>query len=138
MTTQLSIPPELEEALRPALAATDLELLVLFGSGARGQATAKSDLDLALLCQGPADLEAWHVTLAPLIGTDRLDLVDLRRTSPLLAFQVARTGRPVFEHRPGAFRVFQALASRRYADTRKLRDAQRRAIRVFLAQHGLE
>ena len=138
MTTKLSIPADLEEALRPALAGTDLRLLVLFGSRARGRATVKSDLDLALLCAGPADLEAWHMTLAPLIGTDRLDLVDLRRAGSLLAFEVARTGRPVFERGPGTFHAFQALASRRYADTRKLRDAQRRAIRVFLAQHGLE
>jgi hypothetical protein len=83
------------------------------------------------------DLEGWHAILAPLLGTDRLDLVDLRRAGPLLALEVARTGRPVFERQPGMFRAFQALAARRYADTQKLRDAQRRAIRVFLAQHGL-
>jgi hypothetical protein len=42
---------------------------------------------------------------------------------------------PLFERSPGAFREFQSLASRRYADTRKLRDAQQRAIDVFLQKH---
>jgi predicted nucleotidyltransferase len=136
-TTKASIPAGIEETLRSALAAADLELVVLFGSGATGRVTTRSDVDLAIRCRGPADLEQWHGTLAPLLGTDRLDLVDLGRAGPLLAFEVARTGRPLFERRPGTFRAFQGLASRRYADTRKLRDAQRRAIRVFLGQHGL-
>ena len=115
----------------------DLRLLVLFGSAAKGQAGAKSDLDLAVLCEGPADLDALYLALAPRLRTDRLDLVDLRRAGPILAFEVARSGRPLFQKSPGLFRQFQSLASRRYADTKKLREAQRRAIHVFLQQEGL-
>ena len=115
----------------------DLELLVLFGSAATGRARPSSDLDLAVSCEGPADLDALYVALAPRFRTDRLDLVDLRRVSPLLAFQIARAGLVLFERSPGLFRQFQSLASRRYADTRKLREAQRRAIQVFLHQEGL-
>jgi hypothetical protein len=66
--------------------------------------------------------------------TSRLDLVDLRRVSPLLGFEIARKGLPLFERTPGQFRQVQSLASRRYADTHKLRQAQRRAIKVFLEQ----
>ena len=47
---------------------------------------------------------------------------------------VARRGRVIFERRHGVFRRFQALASRRYCDTEKLRRAQRRAIHAFLAR----
>lgn len=115
----------------------DLELLVLFGSAARSRARGTSDLDLAVMCQGRADLDAVYLALAPRLRTDRLDLVDLRRAGPLLAFQVARSGILLFERSPGLFRQFQSLASRRYADTRKLREAQRRAIHVFLQQEGL-
>ena len=78
-----------------------------------------------------------HGVLAPVLKTDRLDLVDLRRVGPTLAMEVARSSRLLFESRPGAFREFQSLASRRYCDTAKLRLAQRRAIHVFLARHGL-
>lgn len=110
----------------------DLELLVLFGSTATGRATQRSDVDLAVRCGGLADLDAIYLALAPRLRTDRLDLVDLRRAGPLLAFQVARTGTLLHERRPGAFREFQSLASRRYCDTAKLRRAQRRAIQAFL------
>jgi predicted nucleotidyltransferase len=116
----------------------DLELLVLFGSAATGRARPSSDLDLAVSSEGPADLDALYVALAPRFRTDRLDLVDLRRVGPLLAFQIARAGLVLFERSAGLFRQFQSLASRRYADTRsRLREAQRRAIQVFLHQEGL-
>lgn len=115
----------------------DLELLVLFGSAVTGRATRESDVDLGVRCQGPADLDALFVALAPRLGSARLDLVDLRRAGPLLAFAVARDGRLLFERRPGLFREFQSLASRRYCDTARLRQAQRRAIHVFLAREGL-
>ena len=88
----------------------DLELVVLFGSTAKGRRRP---------------------------GSDRLDLVDLRRAGPILAMGVARCGRLLYESEPGVFRRFQSLASRRYCDTAKLRRAQRRAIHVFLARHGL-
>ena len=120
-----------------AKAVPDLQLLVLFGSVAKGRSRAQSDLDLAVLCQGPADLDALYLALAPRLRTDRFDVIDLRRAGPLLAFEVARSGLLLFEASPGLFRQFQSLASRRYADTRKLREAQRRAIHVFLHQEGL-
>jgi predicted nucleotidyltransferase len=115
----------------------DLELVVLFGSTAKGRRRAGSDVDVAVRCAGPADLDVLHGVLAPVLGTDRLDLVDLHRVSPLLAMEVARSGRLLYESRRGTFRQFQSLASRRYCDTAKLRRAQRRAIHVFLARHDL-
>ncbi len=90
----------------------DLERLVLFGSAATGRARPRSDLDLAVSCEGPADLDAIYLALAGRLRTDRLDLVDLRRAGPLLAFQIARTGLVLFERFAGVFRQFQSLASR--------------------------
>lgn len=127
------IPESVRERLTDLAAELpDLRLLVLFGSAATGRARAQSDCDLAVLCEGYADLDTLYLALAPRLRTDRLDLVDLRRAGPLLAFEVARSGVVLFEQSPGLFRQFQSLASRRYADTKKLRDAQRRAIQVFL------
>lgn len=115
----------------------DVQLLVLFGSAVKGRCASAHDIDLAVQCDGPADLDALYLAVAPRLGTDRVDLVDLRRAGPLLAFEVARTGRLLFERQPGAFRQFQSLASRRYCDTEKLRRAQRRAIQAFLEREGL-
>ncbi len=115
----------------------DLELLVLFGSRASGRATRRSDVDVAVRCRDLADLDRVYVALAPRFATERLDLVDLRRAGPLLAFQVARHGVLLFERPPGSFREFQSLASRCYCDTAKLRRAQQRAIQVFLKRERL-
>lgn len=115
----------------------DIQLLILFGSAVKGRTVAESDVDLGVRCDGPANFDNLFLAIAPRLGTDRLDLIDLRRVAPLLAFQVARTGRLLFERRPGAFREFQSLASRRYCDTEKLRRAQRRAIQLFLEREGL-
>src|SRR5438093_8023335 len=104
-----------------------VELVVLFGSAARRRSTARSDLDVGVRCDGPAGLDLLYLTLAPRLQSDRVDLVDLRRAGPLLAFEVARHGYPLYEREPGGFPCFQALASRRYCDTGKLRQAQRRA-----------
>lgn len=112
--------------------APDVDLVVLFGSAASGRARPGSDVDVAVRCTGPGDLDALYRLLAPRIGSDRLDLVDLHRAGPVLMMAVARAGRLLFERRPGLYRQFQALASRRFCDTAKLRHAQRRAIHVFL------
>jgi hypothetical protein len=89
---------------------------------------------VAVRCAAAADLDALFMALAPRLKSDRLDLVDLRRAGSLLAFEVARSGHVLFERSPGLFREFQSLASRRYADTRKLREAQKRSLQVYLAQ----
>jgi hypothetical protein len=91
-------------------------------------------VDVAVRSADVADLDALYRVLAPRIGTDRLDLVDLRRASPLLMMAVAQSGRLLYERRSGIYRQFQALASRRYCDTAKLRQAQRRAIHAFLTR----
>ncbi len=118
--------------------APSVALVVLFGSVARGRPRRESDVDVAVLSDGAADLDALYLLLAPRLAASALDVVDLRRAGSTLAFQVARHGRPLYERDPGAFRSFQALASRRYCDTDKLRRAQRRAIHAFLERRGLE
>jgi predicted nucleotidyltransferase len=114
------------------VAAPDVELVVLFGSVASDRPGPRRDVDVAVQCTGPADLDALYRLLAPRLGSDRLDLVDLRRAGPVLMMAVARSGQLLFERRGGLYRQFQALASRRFCDTAKLRRAQRRAIHAFL------
>jgi hypothetical protein len=103
----------------------------------KARARAGSDVDLGVQCDGAADLDALYVVIAERLATERVDLVDLRRAGPLLAFEVARTGRLLFERAPGTYREFQSLAARRYADTEKFRRHQRHALYAFLEREGL-
>ena len=115
----------------------EIAVVVLFGSAARNRVHRGSDVDIAVGCEGPADLDALYAAIARRLHADPIDLVDLTRAGPLLAFEIARSGQLLFERRHGAFREFQALASRRYCDTAKLRQAQHRAIHAFLEREGL-
>ena len=97
-----SIPPPVLDALREAArAAPGLELIVLFGSRARGEAGAASDWDFGCLATAPFDAASLLGVLVETVGSDRVDLVDLRRASGLLRYRAARDGRLIYETRPG-------------------------------------
>lgn len=79
-----------------AARALGLEALILFGSRARGAATARSDWDLGYLAGAGFDPGALLGALVLGLGTERVDLVDLRTASGLLRYRAARDGRLVW------------------------------------------
>lgn len=115
------------------LAATrdDLALLVAFGSQVRGDATAASDLDLAVIAD---DVDSVREAIMRCIRSDAVDVVDLRRASPILAMAIARDGRVIAEKDAGTFSQFASLAFRRFCDTAKLRDHRRAQLDEFVRQ----
>lgn len=135
MATPLTI-AEIRERLTPLLADPDIDLVILFGSVAGGVTRADSDLDLAVKGREPLDLVALTNTITQLLHADAVDVVDLRRASPLLMMEVARGGQLLYERTPGTYAAFCSLAHRRYVDTAKLRVAQRETIRHFLRDRG--
>lgn len=130
--TDLSI-DEVRIRLKPLYAEESLRLVVLFGSLAKGQRKKNSDIDLAFLYDAPIDEVLLTNRVSQLLRTDAIDVVDLRKASPLLKFSAMRYGQALFERSPGAFTTFYSLAFRRYVDTQKLRDAQRSIIHDFIA-----
>jgi predicted nucleotidyltransferase len=87
---------EIVTALRSAL--PEASAVILFGSRAEGTDTADSDLDLAVLLPRPADpVPLWEAgeAVARRLGVD-VDLVDLRRASTVMQFQIITTGRRLF------------------------------------------
>lgn len=111
----------------------DLRMVVLFGSAAR-QDPRPGDVDLAVL--GPDRIDAVELTnrLAVLLARNDVDVVDLRGVDPLLMMLVARDGIPLFEQGPGEMASFTSLATRRFADTEKFREAEHREILAFIAR----
>ncbi|SFH70514.1 type VII toxin-antitoxin system MntA family adenylyltransferase antitoxin [Modicisalibacter xianhensis] len=87
--------PELKRCLdylKDAL--PDLQAVYLFGSQAKGNANAISDVDLAALLPSPlAGTLRWELTgqLADLLNRD-VDLVDLRSASTVMQHQIVSEG----------------------------------------------
>jgi uncharacterized protein len=100
----------------------DVDLIVLFGSRAKGTHTSTSDWDLGITFrqkpEQPLRLFELDTLLAPLVGcsSDAIDLVDLEHSSYLLQRVVTEEGQLLFERRPGLFLSFCSRAIRQWAD----------------------
>lgn len=140
MTHGAAAPATLQalRAMAAQLAAgAELDLVVLFGSTATGARAQPEDVDIAVRAPGrTVDLVALTNRAIALLGRQDVDLVDLRRADPLLLALVARDGLVLFERTPATFTAFVSLAVRRFADTRKFREAERDAIRDEVRRHG--
>lgn len=79
--------------------APGLELLMLYGSRARGDAHSASDWDFGYLGTDELDAAALVGRIVETVGHDRVDLADLRRASGLLRYRAARDGQAIFEAR---------------------------------------
>ena len=90
-------PPELAELARLSEAAPGLDLLILFGSRARGDAREGSDWDLGYLAAEPFDPDGFRVEVTHALGTERVDLVDLRRANGLLRYRAAADAQVIFD-----------------------------------------
>jgi predicted nucleotidyltransferase len=96
--------------------AAGLDLLLVFGSRARGDAHDRSDWDLGFLGSAAFDADAFRAQVIEMLGTDRVDLVDLARAGGLLRYRAARDGHLVFESRPGIDDAFRLEAAQFWCD----------------------
>jgi len=124
---------EIRNRLEPLFRDAGLQLVVLFGSLAKGLRGKNSDIDLAFLYDAPIDEVQLTNRVSQLLRSDAIDVVDLRKASPLLKFSAMRYGKALHERSPGVFTTYYSLAFRRYVDTKKLRDAQRSVVKSFIA-----
>ena len=110
--------PQLKSTAVPA----DVDLIVLFGSRAKGTHTPTSDWDIGICFQQdpnqPLRLFELDALIAPLLGcsSDSIDLVDLEHCSYLLQRVVAEESQLLFERRPGLYLNFCSRAIRQWAD----------------------
>lgn len=117
MTT---ISADLTNRLAALAAASDaVEVLLVFGSAARGRLTSESDVDLYVRLARPWTTEAeraFREAAATICHRDVDLVVESATTSVILRHQAAGHGRCIFERRPGSFRQLVVDAIRAYVD----------------------
>ena len=98
----------LREVVRAVAGDEGLDLVVLFGSSIRDESSPE-DLDLAVRGRGPLDLT--HLTNRLCVALERsdVDLIDLRRSDPLVLRIVAEEGVLLHEAEAGALTRFASL-----------------------------
>lgn len=102
----------------------ELDLLLLFGSRARGDVHPGSDWDFGFLAGPGFDPDDLLARLVLQLEVDDVDLVDLSRAGGLLRFRAAGEGKPLFESRPHCFFDFAFEAISFWCDMEPvLRDA---------------
>jgi len=117
----------MEEPIQELIALLDqrfgVDALWIFGSEARGQARADSDLDVAVLLRArPSTLELLDAKAeAGLLVGRKVDLVDLERSSPLVAMQVLRHGHLMVDRNPSRRYRFVAAVPGRREDVLRMR-----------------
>jgi uncharacterized protein len=114
------------EAVATVAERAGLDLVILFGSAARGRLRRESDVDIAVrFTQGKPGFETearvageLHEALRP---PRELDLVVLNGASPLLLIQVAAEGTVLYAVSLETWPLFRIYARRRFEDTEKYR-----------------
>jgi len=102
-------------------------LVVLHGSHAAGRARENSDIDIGILAGKKQNTETQidiFADFSDLFG-DKFDPVFLNGAEPLITYQVAIHGTPLYEERKGIFQEFQIQAAARYMDTKKFRQLEK-------------
>jgi len=112
--------------LNPLFEREGVQLVYLFGS--LGQGPEGHDVDLAILTRGEPAFRL-RPAITECLGTERLDLVDVRRASPVLRFEILRTGQLLYAAEPELVEHFELSTLRLYRDTAWLRRQQRAYLR---------
>ncbi len=104
-----------------------IQLMILHGSYARGSANGKSDIDIGILSREKLDLDSRLNVLNDFgeVFGDKFDPVFLNGAEPLISYQVAIYGKPLFEETEGIFQRFQIQAVARYMDSKKFRTMEK-------------
>ena len=113
------------EALAGTCEKFGIDLVVLFGSRAVGEAREDSDMDVAVRFRdGRPELMALLKAVGAIedLMGPKADVGVLNEADPLFMWEVADGGIPLYEAHEDAFLKFLLYARGRYADTQKFRD----------------
>jgi len=120
----------------------EVEFLVYFGSFQTEYYNSESDIDIAFLTARPLSIEAKTDLLGELILFHRkseIDLVDLRTAEPLLRYEVARSGRVLYERETGLFERYGLFYIKQSYELKPVFEAELKKIGEYIREvidHG--
>lgn len=107
----------------------ELQLVVLLGSYNTEEFKAgESDIDIAFLSEKSLTTDEYLTLINDLSGHFRyskIDLIDLRKASGLLKYEIATKGRLLYELKEGDFIKYGLYCLRYYYDTAKFRQGRK-------------
>lgn len=112
-----------------------IELAVLFGSQASRKIHKKSDVDIAVLTTkylSPGELARLTFVLSHSFKIAQLELLDLRKATPLLLQQIALKSVVLYEKEKGSFTRFRIYALKLFMEAKPLFALRNRALATFL------
>ncbi|MDE2188281.1 MAG: nucleotidyltransferase domain-containing protein [Patescibacteria group bacterium] len=115
-----------------------LSLVALFGSQASGKTHKESDVDIAYASFKPLDFiekAKFNTDLTQIFKNDRIDIVDLRQSSPLLMRQATRKAIVLYENTPRLFDFFYAYALKLYEEAKPLFDLRKYRLNKIIAEY---
>ena len=122
------------------LAQHDVVLAYLYGSQARGEAGALSDVDVAVLFVPELSKQTrfWHLLnlsneLGNLLQRDDVQVVDLAEATPLLRHRVYYHGRLLYCLDDAVRVKFETATMRDYEDTRPIRRINKKYTLAYFA-----
>jgi predicted nucleotidyltransferase len=102
-------------------------MLAEFGSHARGDTHPRSDIDLAVVFDRevlPETELEFLGQVTQVCGTDRVDVVNMKKATALLLKEIAIFAKPIYESAPGRLDKLRMTAFGRYFDTEHFRKAR--------------
>ena len=113
-----------------------LELILLFGSKADGATHKESDFDVAYLSKKNLTLEdeaRLIIELAPVFGSENIDLVNLKKTPPLLFYAIFDKCQVLHAVNPLIFPSLRAYAFKKYVETKPLYEEKFRRLQAQIS-----
>lgn len=116
----------LREIVADTVADHPVSVCLLFGSQARGETHAQSDVDVAVVFADSESTEATHIDarlalgadLALAVGTDDIDVIDLTTASPSLVRAALRDGERLVGSEADIERLHETLRTDAESDQR--------------------
>jgi len=114
----------------------NLDLMIVFGSYAVGKERANSDLDVGVI----GDLD-FNVLLdltneiTKLLGLKVVEVVNLKKASPLLTHNALRKAVIIFERTAGTLSDARLSALHRFVETKSLREVKFNRTRKYIKEY---